>query len=744
MISNKFRPSILVPRDENAEKGGDFLTDELFLEGIIMRTCSDKEIYFSNAFMVKIEDGEKAAPDKYKKIQDKVFFKAYAKICCREELCKREDCKKGDSYAAEIVAEKLEELKSGTQPENEYIGNVTVVRPSSPDGNRGCAREGIRYICKRTGYTEIAFPVKLYDRIMGAFIVGQIIADEDKDNWCETIRKRCENARYDNKTMKEVKKYVKDAKTEVQIKEIIDNVYNAVDAIEKELITLYENRQKQYGFEQSNIYVERFKHNFMREKKEIEDTTKVLPAVTCIEIYAKLGSCIRDCISDFCHTVGVERYELFLPDEKNLTDNNYDQLRCGEIILQINALIKENPGKTSLCVKEGVGKYVENTNFQYDYVIISEMEGYPVALLLCMEEFLHEIDSEAEKKLLRESLSDIFTHIFSYVQMAGIQAKSEYFRAYLDSSMSIMRHELGQSNAGYQVLLESFRTNATQYFKKASDKQHPSIKENVYTFWVNCDNFIKDSEKYLYTTKIRINSTKYLTEFVPTEKQFFYPYEEFLFKWKHIYNKTAEENNLEFDVPRIAYYDPSRPRMYGDPMMVEQAVYNLTNNAIKYALQGTRVSLDCRLSNDKTRYEITVRNIGHPLSKDELDTIFEYGRRGSNNKKDGSGLGLYLTKQIAVAHEGNVECDMTPLSKYSWPLIRLYMDLYNDKNVKHLCKDPALYEDLEKEWQSKKTEIERYVVCEIPHNEFSAMYVHQNIKNGTAEFKFTFWLPHME
>ncbi len=745
MISNKFRPSTLVPREGASEtEKGDFLTDELFLEGIIMRTCSDNDIYHSNAFMVKTGSGEKAAPDKYRKIQDKVFFKAYAKICCREELCKRRECIKSDSHAAEIVVEKLDRLKNGERMENEYVENVRMVRPFSQDNAPDHVREGIRYICKQTGYTEIAFPVRLYDRVMGAFIVGQIIAKDNKDNWCEIIEQKCRNAHYRDEDIAVIKGYSDEAESEEEIEKTIQKVSKAVDDIEKELKAVYRERQKQYGLEQGNIYVDRFKKNYKIAKKEVEDTTKVFPAATCIEIYGRLGQCIRDCISGFCGAVGVERYALFLPDEKNLTENDYKQLRCDELRVEIQKLTEDNPDKTSMCGQEVVGRYVSNADAPYDYIIIFESEGYPIALLLCIDEFLQEVDSGEEKKLLRESLSNIFRYIFSYVQMFGIQERSEYFRTYLDSSMSIMRHELGQSNAGYLMCLERFRRNMSRYTGRIFGNQNDYTVEVNYSFLDDCVNFIRDSERYLYTTKVRIDSTKYLTEFEPKAKQFFYPYEEFLFKWQQIYYKTAEDNNLGFEIPRIAKYDPLRPRMYGDPTMVEQAVYNLTNNAVKYAMRGTKISLDCRLNSDKTRYEITVKNIGHPLSEDEKETIFEYGRRGSNNKKDGSGLGLFLTRQIALAHGGDVECDIKWLSEYNWSLVRPYMSLYEDRNVRYFCKDRELYGELEKEWREKQQEIEKCIVREVPHNAFSAMYVQQNIRNGTAEFTFTFWLPHEE
>lgn len=748
MASYEFRPSTLVPRESDLAKNEySFLTDELFLEGIVMRSCSDNNVYFSNALLVKVAS-EGKAPEKYKKIQDKVFFDAYAKICCKKELCDRRECQRNDAYAAEIVVEKLEQFEREKLPDNAYISDITVVefpRIGTDNGRKDC-RKGIRYICKKTGYTEIACPIRLYDRTMGALIVGQIIEKNNYDNWQETIIGLCKKAGYTDDATDTLLKNSDDAKSEEEVQDIIEKVFRAVQAIEKELTVVYKNRQKQYSLEQSNSYVEMFKKELNVKKEEITDTANVYPATVCIKAYENVGTCIRNCVDDICKKIGVKTYALFLPDKRNLTDNDYRQLRWNEMTLEMEQLSENNCIESSLQCEDDIRKYVVNIDTQYDYMIITQVEGYPIALLLCLAECLEEIRSREERELLTECINDIFKKTFSFVQMAGIEAKSEYFRAYLDSSMSIMRHELGQSNAGYQTLMERFRTNVQRYSNNTFEYNHsPEEEYDFEIFMKNCEKFIRDSEEYLFTTKIRMNSTKYLTEFKPRVKQLFYPYEEFLFKWQKIYYKVVEENNLQFESPHVVLNDLSRPRMKGDPMMIEQAVYNLTNNAMKYAIQGTKVSLDCRLNTDKTRYEIIVKNIGMSFkSPEEVNTIFEYGKRGSNNEKEGSGLGLYLTRQIALGHKGDAECKMKELSKYNWSLIRLYIDFYEDEKVRNLCKDKELYEKLKKEWDTKKVEIKKSIVREIPRTIFTPMYVHQNIRQGTTQFTFKFWIPYEE
>lgn len=747
MACREFRPATLVPKEDGASQDTQgALAKELFLEGIVMRSCSDNDIEFSNAILVKVAD-EGEASDKYKKIQDKVFFRAYAKICCIEKLCNRVDCKVNDAYAAEIVVEKLEGTDIKNLPDNDYICDIKVIDLPQTDSESTPQRKGIRYICRKTGYTEIACPIRLYDRTMGALIVEQLIEENNLESWKITITQLCKNASYPKDKMTELLNESKKAKSEREVQDIISKVSAAVQAIEKELKDVYKNRQEQYSLEQSNIFIDKFKEELNEKKRELAGVTNVYPVKICIESYENVGICIRNCVHDICKKIGIKTYALFLPDIDNLTDNNYRWLRCEKMTLNLEQFLNDNDTGDSLRGKENIKQYMSsNAESEYDYMLVSQMEGYPISLLLCLDECLREIGSEDEKLLLTESIHDVFQRSFSFAQMAGIEAKSEYFRAYLDSSMSIMRHELGQSNAGYQMLLEQFRTNVERYSKYSSEYDHlPKTEESFQIFMEHCENMIQNSEEYLYTSKIRMNSTKYLTEFKPKVKQIFYPYEEFLFKWQQIYYKAVTENNLQFQFPHVFLNDLSRPRMYGDPMMIEQAVYNLTNNAMKYAMHGTKVSLDCKLNDDKTRYEIIVKNIGMPFkSPDEVDKIFEYGMRGSNNEKEGNGLGLYLTRQIALGHEGNAECEMEKLSKYNWSLIQFYIDFYEDDKIRNLCNDTELYEELKKEWESKKDDIQKNIVRKIPRTSFTPMYVHQNIRQGTAQFTFKFWVPYAE
>lgn len=82
--------------------------------------------------------------------------------------------------------------------------------------------------------------------------------------------------------------------------------------------------------------------------------------------------------------------------------------------------------------------------------------------------------------------------------------------------------------------------------------------------------------------------------------------------------------------------------------------YILLDNAIKYSLKKQDVEI---YFDDKNK-TVVIKNLGPQINKDELSEIFKHGYRGVNSTAfDGSGLGLYLAKQIADLHGIKLRAD---------------------------------------------------------------------------------------
>ncbi len=725
-INMMLRPAVLVSSDNKTETA---LMDEAHMEGLVMQKCSAQDIRYSNAFMVATLKESEEPTDKYYKIQDKVFFNAFSKICCKKNFCTKALCWRNDAIAAEFIMEQDIAARS------EYKGMINIRMIESPDKER----KGIHYICPLTQLDEIAVPVRLCDHPMGVLIVGQISTPENRLELEECIRNKMPAERTEVCT-ESAEDVIKKIEVEYDLDELIRKVFITVEDIEKGLRECYVERQNQYVLKMSSQLILGLKNDVESERAKKESLNNLFPAAEHIEQYEFIGTCIRKQLKTLCDTIGISDVEIFIPTGDNLVSNAYGELISGDVTFYFDRWMKIHSHRSGWY--EDLDQYIDLKERKYDLLVVAPAFTYPIAMAVNSTEFLCDV-AERERGLLKQTFCDTFCKFAEYAQMIGMEAKSDYYRVYLDNYTGIQRHELGQTNAGYQMLIEEFRKNRIRFGEKINEMELlPEDYGSIGEYLRQCDHFIADSESYLHTTLIRIQSTKYLIDFTNAEKKYFYPYDVFLFKWKQIYGKRAEDAYINFRFPRVIFSDYTRPRMYGDPSMIEQAAYNLTNNAIKYALPGTTVSLDCSLNSNRDRYEITVENIGRPFeSEAEKDSIFHFGRRGSNNKKQGSGLGLFLTQQIAKAHGGNVTCETERLSEFNWTLLHLYIKYFELKSLR-LCKDEKLYYQLMQESKVKQDDIKKYITKEIEDNAFTPMYVHQNIRSGTARFKFTFWIPY--
>ncbi|MBP2627435.1 MAG: integral rane sensor signal transduction histidine kinase [Firmicutes bacterium] len=107
-------------------------------------------------------------------------------------------------------------------------------------------------------------------------------------------------------------------------------------------------------------------------------------------------------------------------------------------------------------------------------------------------------------------------------------------------------------------------------------------------------------------------------------------------------------------------FDESMPVIWGDMAMLQQMVYNLIMNAIRYTAAG---SIRVTAERDGTEIMIRVIDTGIGIGVDDIEHIFDYFYRvdpARGKQSGGTGLGLALVKQMALAHGGQVYATSTP------------------------------------------------------------------------------------
>ncbi|ACK65966.1 histidine kinase [Rippkaea orientalis PCC 8801] len=91
----------------------------------------------------------------------------------------------------------------------------------------------------------------------------------------------------------------------------------------------------------------------------------------------------------------------------------------------------------------------------------------------------------------------------------------------------------------------------------------------------------------------------------------------------------------------------------GDPWQLKRVFINLLSNAINHSPRGSRVEIILQSKGDEQ--QILFRDNGLGISQEELPQLFERFYQGTSDRQaKGSGLGLYLSRQIIEAHGGKI------------------------------------------------------------------------------------------
>lgn len=91
-----------------------------------------------------------------------------------------------------------------------------------------------------------------------------------------------------------------------------------------------------------------------------------------------------------------------------------------------------------------------------------------------------------------------------------------------------------------------------------------------------------------------------------------------------------------------------------DPVAVRQVLINLLTNAATYSPAGRAITV--AVAGDDTTASITVRDQGRGVAPEDAERIFDAWERGARSGP-GLGLGLYLSRRIARAHDGDVRLE---------------------------------------------------------------------------------------
>lgn len=121
------------------------------------------------------------------------------------------------------------------------------------------------------------------------------------------------------------------------------------------------------------------------------------------------------------------------------------------------------------------------------------------------------------------------------------------------------------------------------------------------------------------------------------------------------YRGDVSAAGIEYKAVMDPALDPAA-EVLADVKRIEQVYVNLLRNAIQYAGGSRLITLECGPDEKKGQVWFRVTDTGDGISPEDLNRIFEPFYRGKNRKEsDGSGIGLSLSRQIVLAHGGEMD-----------------------------------------------------------------------------------------
>ncbi len=137
----------------------------------------------------------------------------------------------------------------------------------------------------------------------------------------------------------------------------------------------------------------------------------------------------------------------------------------------------------------------------------------------------------------------------------------------------------------------------------------------------------------------RMESGKWQMNFVPTNLS-------------RLTNDVVNKMRLFAKNHKIILHEIANIFVIADNQRLEQVLYNLISNAIKYSPEKTTITVDMQVKKKLVIVSITDQGIG--ISKEKQELIFDRFYQVKSAHPNGFGLGLYISKEIITRHKGKI------------------------------------------------------------------------------------------
>ncbi|HSX58577.1 MAG TPA: sensor histidine kinase KdpD [Tahibacter sp.] len=291
----------------------------------------------------------------------------------------------------------------------------------------------------------------------------------------------------------------------------------------------------------------------------------------------------------------------------------------------------------ALSHEQPAGRYTDTLNAATCWLLPLSEDGVRLGVVAIRFEAEETVLSPQRRDLLQAIAHDIAqalmrTRLADELESARVQGETERLRAALLASVS---HDLRSPLAAMLGSAESLQ----RYGSRVSDAERGELLDGIVSEGQRLDRYIQN---LLDMTRLGHGTLKLARDWVAID--------EIIGSGILRLRKLFPDVRVERDAPA-----GELPLLYVHPALIEQAIFNILENAAKFSPPGAPVRVRAEAAGGEVRIDIV--DAGPGIPPEERSRIFDmfYSVERGDRGKQGTGLGLSICQGMIGAHGGSVE-----------------------------------------------------------------------------------------